>query len=898
MSTGDQVSAKRPAVPARGSRELAESRDLAAVFDALPEHIAVLDGRGVIIQVNEAWRNFGDANGLHSPGHATGTDYLAVCDSAVGADAPMARRVAAGIRSVMEGKREDFSEVYPCHAPMRQRWFRVTAVPTASPRPGGCVVMHLDVTVEKQAETSLHIDESRFREMAESIEEVLFLRDAATGAILYVNQAYEKIWGYSRASLYANPDSWADAVHPDDRNLAQVGFLRGTATASVFEYRIIRPDGAIRWITSRRYPVVDRNGRVVRVTGVAADVTERKRAEARISHLQRVYAVLGGINSLIVHVQDLDELFRESCRIAVDDGGFRMSMIIVRDWKSGEVVPAASSGKDDRLMHEVREMLASDRAPNTIVMTAMAQKKTIVSNDSQRDPRLLLGPLYIEAGVRSLVALPLVVADVAFGVLLLYANEVDFFGEEELALLSQLADDVAFAVDHIGKSEQLAYLSSYDLLTGLANQALFLQRLGGSLLTHEHGTGKIAVFVLDVERFKSINDAFGRQAGDELLRKVAEGMVAHGGNEPTRFARVGPDRFAIVASGFESAEQVARYVEQRLNATFQAPFRVEDRELRVFVKVGIALFPDDGADADTLFHNAEAALKKAKAGGDRYLFFTPKMTERVAERISLENSLRHALDKGEYVLHYQPKLSLATGMLTGAEALIRWNDPKSGLVPPLQFIPVLEETGLIHEVGRWAMRRAIDDYLRWRSLGFAPLRIAVNVSPLQLRNRAFAEEVAQALGGDPGTRDALELEITESLIMEDVKHSISVLKAIRGMGVTIAIDDFGTGFSSLSYLSKLPIDTLKIDRSFISGMDSSSDEASLVSSIIQLSHSMKLKVVAEGVESEEQERLLRGLGCDEIQGYLVSRPLEADAFEARFLAAHLIPPICGRRNPL
>ncbi|HMF76800.1 MAG TPA: EAL domain-containing protein, partial [Bryobacteraceae bacterium] len=269
--------------------------------------------------------------------------------------------------------------------------------------------------------------------------------------------------------------------------------------------------------------------------------------------------------------------------------------------------------------------------------------------------------------------------------------------------------------------------------------------------------------------------------------------------------------------------------------------------------------------------------------GERYLFYTQTMNERVAEKLSLENQLRQALDKGEFVLHYQPKVNLASGKLTSAEALIRWNDPRTGLVPPFQFIPILEETGLIHEVGRWALRKAIEEYLRWRAAGLAAVRIAVNVSPLQLRNRGFIAEIEQAIGIDAHAAAGLELEITESLIMEDVKHSIASLQAIRAMGVTIAIDDFGTGFSSLSYLSKLPLDTLKIDRSFVINMTAGPQGLALVSTIISLAHALKLKVVAEGVETEEQSRLLRLLNCDEIQGFLFSKPVPVEIFETKFL---------------
>ena len=262
----------------------------------------------------------------------------------------------------------------------------------------------------------------------------------------------------------------------------------------------------------------------------------------------------------------------------------------------------------------------------------------------------------------------------------------------------------------------------------------------------------------------------------------------------------------------------------------------------------------------------------------------------MAGQLTLENQLRQALENEEFVLHYQPKVSLPTGKITGAEALIRWNDPRTGLVPPGQFIPILEETGLIHDVGRWALRKAMQDHLRWRAAGLSAVRIAVNVSPLQLRHRDFVDEIRRVIGIDAHAADGLELEITESLIMEDVKHSIASLRVIRALGVGIAIDDFGTGFSSLSYLAKLPVDTLKIDRSFVHDMALGPEGLALVSTIINLAHSLKLKVVAEGVETEEQSRLLRLLTCDEMQGFFFSKPLPTELFETRCLSASAATP--------
>ncbi|MDP2239011.1 MAG: EAL domain-containing protein [Burkholderiales bacterium] len=606
--------------------------------------------------------------------------------------------------------------------------------------------------------------------------------------------------------------------------------------------------------------------------------------EKKIAHLSRIQAVMGSINSLIVRASDRDELFREACRIAIEEGGFRMALIAIMDRSEMKIVPVASAGKDEELLTAIKGVLSSSEgAPNTMVAQAIREKKAVVSNDSQSDPRVFFSRKYAESGVRSMAVLPLIVADEAVGALALYSEETGFFDQEEFKLLTELTGDIAFAIDHIDKRERLHYLAYYDVLTGLANRSLFLDRVTQYIHSAASSGHKLALFLLDLERFKNINDSLGRPAGDALLKQVAAWMTRNAG-DANLLARVDADHFAAVMPEVKQGGDVGRLLEKWMGAFLEHPFRLGDAVFRIAAKAGVALYPDDGADAETLFRNAEAALKKAKAGGDRYLFHTQKMTEAVAGKLTLENHLRQALDNGEFVLHYQPKVNLVSGKMTSVEALIRWNDPRTGLVPPGRFIPVLEETGLIYEVGRWALRQAIADHLRWRATGLPAVRIAVNVSPLQLRNRGFAAEIEQVIGIDAQAAAGLELEITESLIMADVKHSIAILQAIRALGVTIAIDDFGTGFSSLSYLAKLPVDTLKIDRSFVIDMTSGPQGLALVSTVINLAHSLELKVVAEGVETEEQSSLLRLLGCDEMQGFLFSKPVPIEIFETKFLA--------------
>ena len=739
---------------------------------------------------------------------------------------------------------------------------------------------------EVQARTAdLHASELRFRQVAENIRDVFFLLDTDGNRMLYVSPAYAEIWGRSCENLYANPESWTEAIHPDDLASTYEKYKKGMSAGKFeFEFRIVRPDGAIRWVKVRGFPVRDDAGKITRIAGVAEDITERKQAQDRIAYLNRIYALLSGINALIVRVRDRDELFREACRIAIEAGGFRMALIAIVDRSAMQIVPVASAGKDKALLTSIKDILSSSEgAPTTMVARAIRERTAVVSNDSQSDPRVLFNKKYTESGVRSMAVLPLLVSDEAVGVLALYAGEREFFHDEEMKLLTDLAGDIAFAIDQLDKQARLDYLAYYDVLTGLANRSLFLERVAQYMRSAASGGHKLAVFLIDLERFKNINDSLGRAAGDALLRQVAEWMTRLTG-DVNLLGRGGADHFAVVLPEVKQEGNLTRLLERTMEASLQHPFRLNDAVFRIAVKVGVALFPDDGADAETLFRNVEAALKKAKASGERYLFHTQNMTNSVIRKLNLENKLRLALDDREFVLHYQPKVSLASGKITGAEALIRWNDPRTGLVPPGQFIPTLEETGLIHEVGRWALRQAIADYLRWRNAGLAAVRVAVNVSPLQLRHRGFIDEIGQAVGIDAQAPAGLELEITESLIMADVKGSIASLQAIRALGVAIAIDDFGTGFSSLSYLAKLPVDTLKIDRSFVIEMTTGPQGLALVSTIISLAHALKLKVAAEGVETEEQSRLLRLLSCDGMQGFLFSKPLPAEIFETRFLA--------------
>jgi diguanylate cyclase (GGDEF)-like protein len=380
------------------------------------------------------------------------------------------------------------------------------------------------------------------------------------------------------------------------------------------------------------------------------------------------------------------------------------------------------------------------------------------------------------------------------------------------------------------------------------------------------------------ERLGNINDSFGRPAGDLVLKQFAQRFTAAlgPGNES---ARVAGDQLVGFIDGVTEETDVARTISRWQEVCFGQPFDVHGTQMRLAAISGIAMYPDDGTDAATLLRNAEAALERAKTTGDSQLFYTQRLSVAVTEKLMLEHALREALDVKEFQLHYQPRVDLESRRIRGLEALIRWNSPARGMVPPATFIPLMEETGMIVPVGAWVLRQAAEERDRWRQMGMNPPRIAVNVSTVQLRRRDFVDTVRQALQGS-GKTSGIDIEVTESLIMEDVDSNIRKLEEIRRMDVGIALDDFGTGYSSLGYLAKLPVATLKIDRSFIARMLDDPGAMTLVSTMISLAHSLKLTVVAEGVETEEQAKILRLLRCDQIQGYLICKPLPFDEMTA------------------
>jgi diguanylate cyclase (GGDEF)-like protein/PAS domain S-box-containing protein len=434
-------------------------------------------------------------------------------------------------------------------------------------------------------------------------------------------------------------------------------------------------------------------------------------------------------------------------------------------------------------------------------------------------------------------------------------------------------------------SQKMSHLAQYDYLTDLPNRLLLNDRLSQAICAAHRLQQHLAVLFVDVDRFKHVNDSLGHLIGDKLLSSIANRLVCSVRNSDT-ISRQGGDEFVILLSSVAHAADAA-FSAQKLLTVAGMPHRVEDHDLQITLSVGISIYPDDGTDAETLVRNADIAMLNAKDNGrNNYQFFRPAMNEHALERQSIEGNLRHALDRGEFVLHYQPKLDLATETLTGAEALIRWRQPERGIVFPLDFIPIAEQCGYIVPIGRWVLREACRQRRLWLDAQLAAIPIAINISAVELRSNNFVEHVRAILQETELEPQYLEFELTETAFMQDSQPTIAVLRALKDMGIQLTLDDFGTGYSSLSYLKRFPINALKIDKSFVRGVCTDSDDSKLVSAVINLGRSFHLQVIAEGVETREQFIALQALNCGEGQGYFFQKPIAADEF-AKLLGADL-----------
>ena len=732
--------------------------------------------------------------------------------------------------------------------------------------------------VERDAiQRALHESEERFRGIVESSQDWIWEVDQSL-RVTYSNPAVADILGYRPDELQGRVVY--ELVDPADHvefATRMPSLMRDPQGWRRWRLRWRHRDGQRRVLESTGRPLLDHE-QLRGFRGIGHDVTERLQQEAHIRRLARIHAVLSAVGNMALRAADRDELLLAACRIAVEQGGFNAAGIGVRE---GDALRIARTYGDPALISSVAPdqvvPLVGSRYDGHPSLRALEEGRVVAVADfsdavSAGVPAAMCASM-VERGVCSQISLPL--GNPAWGVLALYSDVVRIYDEEEVSLLRRLADELDYAVDFLARGERLQFLAYHNPATGLPNRLAFQQRVE-NLLIRRH----VAVAAVDVLGFGRINTVRGRDFGNSLLVAIGEALQQL--RSGMLVAHPESDTFLLAFPATGTAEQEAQQLHPQLEALARRPFVVHDERIHIGLRVGMAVSPDHGNDADVLERNAVAALADAAARGSVLRCYSAELSQRTTRRIALERDLRHAVDAEQFVLHFQPKFD--RDGLAGAEALLRWKHPAEGLVSPAEFVPVLEDTGLLVGVGRWVMREALATARAWQRAcpGF---RVAVNVSARELRHAAFLDGCRELLAPFAGNAP-IDIEITESVIVDDVEQTAPLLEALRALGCRIAIDDFGTGYSSLNYLVRLPVDTLKIDRSFVAMLEESRETLTLVANTIGLAHSLGLDVVAEGVETEAQAEHLRRLGCEVLQGYLLGRPVPPDEFATRFLSAH------------
>jgi diguanylate cyclase (GGDEF)-like protein len=639
--------------------------------------------------------------------------------------------------------------------------------------------------------------------------------------------------------------------------------------------------GAIDYVLktnlSRLPAAVERALREVSLKAARARSEQQQRdQEIRLQRLTRTYRMLSSTSSAILRLHNRTELLDEVCRIAAHQGGYDRVVISLIDPDAKTVRPRARAGMDSPTLRAV-DCVVLDSGPDSMGMTERAFRSGApsVDNDLVGEPQPpAQNEVLIALGFRAAAALPLLIDGTVIGVISLFSAQQAVFDAAEVNVLLELTANLAFALQYLEKDEAVHFLSYFDSLTGLAKRALFCQRLAQLMSVDAADGGTLTVVVFDVQKLGAINDSLGRYVGDRLLEKIAVRLKqAYADSESAAY--FGGGTFALMLTSIGNNADTGRMPQNVAAQLFVEPFDIDGQELRPAIRSGVAFYPHDADSADALVQNAEAALKAAREDNEKYVLYGLVTQRPTSRSLALEARLSGALDRDEFRLHYQPKVNIGSGRVEGLEALLRWQDTEDGLVAPSRFVPLLERSRALVDVGEWVLLQAVRDIRSWNAAGLAAVRVAVNVSPFQLRRRDFADRVLARIASTDKQRCCVDIEITESMLMQDLELSIRKLSQLREAGMGIAIDDFGTGYSSLRLLARLPVDTLKVDRSFIQSIADTPNVATLVSTIVSLARAFNMHTVAEGVETIEQLEILRGMKCDVAQGYLFGRPTPA-----------------------
>jgi diguanylate cyclase (GGDEF)-like protein/PAS domain S-box-containing protein len=704
-------------------------------------------------------------------------------------------------------------------------------------------------------------DLQRFRAAMDMSLDAIYLTDRTTMRFVDVNKIGCKWLGYTREQLLEmGPQDLLPASSKQLEREYDAVIAEGSKGIRL-ETSYVAKDGRKGWTELHRRAL--RSGESWIIVTISRDITERKRAEERqAAHLRYQERIARFGQSALVK-REPAELIEQSVQTVLEALGADAVAYLETESGAGGVVLRAVLGAADAGANP-GVVACGDEDPILQVMRSGA--RLLIEGASL--------PLAWARNLRSAALVPVRGEDKVRGVLCACYRQADAFAAEELNFVEAAASVLSTALHRIDSEGRLAYLAQFDPLTGLPNRTLLADRFSQMIAQAKRRGSPLAVLFIDLDEFKMVNDTLGHAGGDALLKETAVRLQSSVRTGDT-VARISGDEFAVVLADLARPEDAA-LVAQKIIDRLSAAVEVHGKEVFVTASVGIAAFPGDGGDAETLIGAADAAMYRAKQSGrNAYQFFTAEINQRSRARAQMGSELRRALEREEFALVYQPKYDLASRRPRGAEALLRWKHPERGTVSPAEFIPVLEETGLIIPVGDWVLRRACEDLKAWHASGLAPGAVAVNLSARQFRQQdldARIKSLVASAGIDPGL---IELEITESQLMQDPDHAIRVMRALCDAGMRIAIDDFGTGYSSLSYLTRFPVGALKIDRSFVKDMSSDKGDATIVRTIIEMAHTLGFTVIAEGVETEEQANFLRLLRCEQAQGYLFAKPMPA-----------------------
>jgi len=727
---------------------------------------------------------------------------------------------------------------------------------------------------EATLKASQRRSEQQLRATIETSQDWIWETDIE-GRFRFCSGAVATILGYEPNTLIG--EDFRSYLHEEEQHTAS--FLLPTAGQSLLTGAVAcwrASDGQFRWLERNVVSILDVSGRVIGYRGADRDITLRREQEVRLQRLTRSYRMLSSTNSAILRLHNRSGLLDEVCRIAAHQGGYDRVVISLIDPFAKRLQPRAWAGADSTLLQSVEQAeLESELGSVGVAEQAIRFEKPSVYNDLAAEQQALTHKeVLLAQGYLAVAAVPILIDGTAIGVITLLSSQREVFDEAEVRVLLELTANLSFALQYLEKDEAVQFLSYFDSLSGLAKRLLFCQRLARLMDSNQLEQRSWQVVVFDVQKLGTTNDSFGRHVGDRLIESIAVRLKqAH--TDPESLAHFGGGTFAIRLENIGDAGDTGRLSQNVAAQLFVEPFSIEGQELRPSIRSGIAFYPHDAKSADTLVQNAEAALKAARETNEKYALYGLLPHRPTTRSVALEARLAGALERSEFLLHYQPKIHIASGRIEGFEALLRWQDAQEGLVPPSLFVPLLERSGAIVEVGEWVLLQALRDLRAWLAAGLEPGRIAVNVSPLQLRRRDFVDKVIRSIKPTIKNPSGIDIEITESMLMQDIELSIRKLATLREAGIGVAIDDFGTGYSSLRLLARLPVNTLKIDRSFVQNIADTPNVLTLVSTVISLARAFGMRTVAEGVETREQLRILRQIDCDEAQGYLFARPAPA-----------------------